>query len=76
MFAAVTPVPLPPLEMTMNVWVHRDKGGFSERNHKAALPNLCAATTHCKMRQEGAADYIFAFLSVRCLQIAQSGISI
>ena len=29
----------------MNVWIHRDKGGFSERNHKAALPNLCAATT-------------------------------
>ena len=40
----MNPVPLPPLEMTMNVWIHRDKGGFSERNPKAALPNLCAAT--------------------------------
>ena len=28
----------------MNVWIHRDKGGFSERNHQAALPTLCAAT--------------------------------
>ena len=35
---------LPPLEMTMNVWIHRDKGGFSERNQKAALPYSCAAT--------------------------------
>ena len=44
MFAAVTPVPLPPLEMTSMGSV-KWCGGAAVVFHKAALPDLCAATT-------------------------------
>ena len=30
----------------MNVWIYRNKGGFSERNHKAALPQFVRRHHH------------------------------